>query len=105
MGKSSTAEYIYRINTALSAYRKASYSKEVIDILTAQFNISKRQAYRYLQQALKVDREQKIPEPKVVFTVKLPKNQAKELRNYAKKTNIQLSTLLESIIDTFLKPK
>ena len=101
MKKSSTSEYVHRLNTALSVYRKTSSSTEVIDILTDQFNVSKRQAYRYLHVALKVEREQKIPEQKMVFTVKLPKSQVKKLRKYAKKADIQLSTLVESIPDVF----
>jgi len=105
MKKSSTAEYIHRMNTALSIYRKTSSSTEALDILARQFNVSRRQAYRYLHKALKINREQKIPKPKMVFTVKLPKSQIKELRKYAKKIDIQLSTLVESIIDRFLKTK
>ena len=105
MRRSSSAEYVCRVNTALAVYGKNSSSTEVIAILAKQFKVSKRQAYRYLQEALKENREQKIPEQKMVFTVKLPKSQIIELRKYAKKSDVQLSTLLMNIIDAFLKTK
>ena len=105
MKKSSAAEYIFRVNTALSVYRENLSYTMAMDILTKQFNVSKRQAYRYLQKAIKADREQKIPEAKMVFTVKLPENQIKELREHAKKSGVQLSTLVGSILGTFLKKK
>jgi hypothetical protein len=105
MKKSSAAEYIFRVNTALSVYRENSSSTMAIDILTKQFNISKRQAYRYLQKAIKADRKQTIPEAKMVLTVKLSESQIKELREHAKKSGVQLSTLVGSIFCTFLKKK
>jgi len=103
MKKSSMAEYIFRVNTALSVYHENSSSTAAIDILTQRFNVSKRQAYRYLQEALKADREQEIPEERKVLTVKLPESQITELREQAKKSGIQLSTFVGSILDTFLQ--
>lgn len=105
MKKSSTAEYISRVNTALSVYRESSSFTIAINILIKEFNVSKRQAYRYLQKAIKVDRVQKIPETKKVLTVKLPEGQIKELREQAKKSGIQLSTFVGSILGTFLEKK
>jgi putative heme degradation protein len=105
MKKSSIAEYIFRVNTALSVYRENSSSTVAIDVLIKRFEVSKRQAYRYLQEAIKADREQKIPEAKKVLTVKLPESQIKELREHAKKSGIQLSTFVGSILGTFLQKK
>jgi hypothetical protein len=105
MKKSSAAEYIFRVNTALSVYRESSSSSITIDILIKKFNVSKRQAYRYLQKAIKAAREQKVPETKMVLTVKLPEGQIRELREHAKKSGIQLSTFVGSILGKFLEKK
>jgi hypothetical protein len=58
---------------ALDLLKKNNSPKEVVSSLVAEFDLSTRQAYRYLQQAHRTRKPLALPEPKTVFTVKLPR--------------------------------
>ena len=52
--------------------------------LVAESDLSARQAYRYLQQAHRTRKPLALPEPKTVFTVKLPLNVVQRVRQIAR---------------------
>jgi len=87
---------------ALSLYKSKKSTQYATEVISKQFNISHRQAYRYVKKALESESEQILPEEKIVFTVRLPKRLVLTLRNYAKKKGQQLSILLSQILEDYL---
>ena len=84
MTKSSEAEQARRVNLTLSLLQQQTSSSEVLKALIVRYGLSRRQAYRYLQQAQQTASPLPIPEPKSVFTVKLPCQLIAEVRQQAR---------------------
>ena len=69
--KSTQAERAQKINAALSLTKKHNTVSQAADAMTAKYGISKRQAYRYINDANKIGAKIPIPDQKIAFTVKL----------------------------------
>ncbi len=103
MVKSPDSEIVERINVALGLLRKYSSKDKVLPALIEQFGVSRRQAYRYVQEAQKTKRKLPIPEQKEVFTVKLPISLVSRLRQLADSTGESLSNIVTRALKSFLK--
>ncbi len=103
MVKSPDSEIVERINVALGLLRKYSSKDKVLSALIEQFGVSRRQAYRYIQEAQKTKRKLPIPEQKEVFTVKLPISLVSRLRQLADSTGESLSNIVTWALKSFLK--
>jgi len=68
----------------------------------AEFDLSARQAYRYLQQAQRTRKPLTLPEPKTVFTVKLPLNVVQRVRQMARGRRQAISDLVTEAMEDFL---
>jgi hypothetical protein len=103
MSKSSATEHIQRINSAIKVYRRYSSTTKTIEVLMERYKVSRRQAYRYLQEALKTGQLQPVPGRKIVFTVRLAESLVQQLRKLAEKTGRSLSELTAEALAAFLK--
>ena len=92
-----------RINGALLLLRKLSTRAEAVVALARIHGISQRQAHRYVVAAGKRKVELPIPEPKVVFTVKLPTSLVGSLRNLARSRGESLSAMVARALAMFQK--
>ncbi len=101
--KSTKAELTQRINTALLLVRKYDSISEAASLMSEQYSISKRQAYRYVQQASKIGKQVAVPDPKIAFTVKLSQKLVQRLREHAKHTKKNLSTIVTQSLEDFLQ--
>ena len=101
--KSTQAQCAQRINTALSLLKKQGTVTKAAETMTEQYGISKRQAYRYIQEAIKIGEEIPIPDQKIAFTVKLSQNLILVLREYAKKSGKSLSEIVTQSLEVFLQ--
>jgi predicted HicB family RNase H-like nuclease len=70
--------------------KKTSLSK-VLARLVGRYGLSRRQAYRYLQQAQKITSPLPVPETKTVFTVKLARGLIAEVRRQARRQRCSIS--------------
>jgi len=70
--RSPQAELAERVNVAHSLLKEGSSRDEVLSVIVDRFGISRRQAYRYVEEALRIKHTVPVPERKVVFTVKVP---------------------------------
>ena len=68
-----------------------------------QYGISKRQAYRYIQEAKMIRKDVPIPDTKIAFTVKLSLNLIQALRQHAKDTGKTLSEIVTQSLEAFLQ--
>jgi len=103
MTKSSSSEIAERINMAVGLLRKFSSKDEVLEALMEQYGVSRRQAYRYIQEAKKRKHRLPIPEQKEVFTVKLPISLVSRVRHLANSTGESISNIVTQALKLFLK--
>ncbi len=101
--KSTKAELTHRINTALLLIREYNSTSEAANIMAEQYSISKRQAYRYVQQANKIGKQVAVPDHKIAFTVKLSQKLVQRLRDHSKYTGKKLSTIVTQSLEDFLQ--
>jgi hypothetical protein len=101
--KSTQAQRAQRINAALSLLKEQGSVSKVADTIAKQYGISKRQAYRYTQEATKIGKEVPIPDRKIAFTVKLSQDLILAVREYAKKSRLSLSEIVTQSLEVFLQ--
>lgn len=92
-----------RINAALKCLRQHASLADAAQALARACDISKRQAYRYLQAAQAQGRPVPVPERKIAFTVKLSEGLVQELRRRATQTGLSLSELVSQALEAFLR--
>ena len=87
---------------ALDLLKKKISPKEVVSSLEVEFELSARQAYRYLQQAQKTTKPLAVPELKAVFTVKLPTSLIQRVRQIARSRRQPISDLVSQALEDWL---
>jgi len=97
------AELTERVNVARSLLKEGSSRDEAVSFVMDRFGVSRRQAYRYIEEALRIKRTVPVPERKVVFTVKVPKSLVSLIRHIANATGESLSTIVTQALKAFLK--
>ena len=103
MAKSPQSQVAQRINTALDLLKRGSSREEALAALVRRYQVSRRQAYRYVEQAQQAKRKLPVPEEKIVFTVKLPVSLVTRLRRLAGSTGKSLSDLVTQALEAFLR--
>ena len=96
-------EQTQRVNAAIELLRKKATPGEVVSALSARFDLSSRQAHRYLQRAQEASRPLSPPEAKEAFTVKLPKGLIQEVRLAARQRKLRISDLTAKALRGFLQ--
>ena len=92
--RSTDTELAARINQAYSLLEENLSSSVILARLVSLYGISNVQARRYLQKARSLQEELVIPEPKQVFTVKLPLSLVASLKAYSQQHQLQLSEVV-----------
>ena len=103
MSRSPQAEFVERVNGAHALVREGYSTEKVVATIMDRFEVSKRQAYRYLHEAQSMKRTVPVPERKVVFTVKLPESVVAGIRHLAQATGESLGTLVAQALKALLK--
>jgi hypothetical protein len=102
MARSSNPQRAERINAAVALIARQGSPAEAAAALAAQYNISKRQAYRYVKEAGVVGKQVPIPDQKVAFTVKLSQSLTQKLRHYSLSRGLTLSEIVTQALEAFL---
>ena len=102
MGKSSQIQKTKNLNAAISILKESESLSQAAAILAQKQHLSKRQAYRYLNEAALLDQVVPVPAPKVAFTVKLPVDILESLRKNAQVSQSSLSELTALAIKAYL---
>jgi hypothetical protein len=98
-------EQTRRVNAAIDLLRRDATPGEVVSSLVCRFEISMRQAHRYLQRAQTAAGPLSLPESKEVFTVKLPSALIQEVRFAARRSRRPISDLTAEALRAFLRKK
>jgi hypothetical protein len=101
--RSPYAELVERVNVARSLLKKGPSRDEALSVIMDRFGVSRRQAYRYMEEALRIKRAVPVPERKVVFTVKVPESLVSLIRHVANATGESLSVIVTQALRAFLK--
>jgi predicted DNA-binding transcriptional regulator YafY len=88
-----------------AAYRLLAHQTEVADAarqLEDEFALSRRQAYRYLEQAAALSAPVPGVEPTVAITFKLPVGIVRALRAHARRSGLTLGQIVTQALAAFL---
>jgi hypothetical protein len=102
MGRATKADQAQIVN---EAYRLLDQRIEVADAaqqLAQTFALSRRQAYRYLEQAKALNGPVAAVEPTVAITFKLPVSTVRALRAYARRGGGTLGQIVSQALTAFL---
>jgi predicted DNA-binding transcriptional regulator YafY len=102
MARATDAQKAERLNRARTLLRKHAGLPEAAEYLARGWSISKRQAYRYLQQAQQLKQPVPVGDAKVSFTVKLSRRLVERLRTYAASTGLTLSEIVSRALQAVL---
>jgi hypothetical protein len=102
MARSTKADKARQLNAAHQLLERDMELSEAAQNLAREFNLSLRQAYRYLEEAADLDQPVEIAEATVPITLKLPPATVRLLRAYAKSTGLTIGTIVTRALDAFL---
>jgi hypothetical protein len=96
------SQYAQRVNQALALLERFAVSA-VLRTLVRRYQVSLRQARRYVEVAQQHPRGVPVPEPTMVFTVKLPVGLVRRVRARARATGTSLSALVTRALEDWLE--
>lgn len=70
--------------------------------LSREFDLSLRQAYRYLEEAQTMGQQMPVPEPSVPATFKIPGSLIRDLHAYSAVSGLTLSEIVRRALVSFL---
>ena len=101
MGRATKADQAQLLN---AAYRLLEQQTEVADAaqqLAHEFALSRRQAYRYLEQATALSAPVGAVEPTIAITFKLPVRTVRTLRAHARRRGLTLGEIVTQALAAF----
>lgn len=105
MSRSSAAQYYRRVNQAIQLLHQQKTWAEAVASLAVELGVSPRQAARYVAAAQQQSGPLAVPEPKEVFSVKLPKSLAARVRVQARTQARSLSEWVAEALERQLQAK
>jgi len=102
MVRSTDAQKAERLNAAHSLLVHGTGMADAVVALSRQFGFSRRQAYRYLQEAQAIGHAVPIVAPSVPITLKMPANVVRDVRAYSVISGLTISEIVTRAITAFL---
>ena len=102
MARSTDAEKAERLNAAHSLLARGIGMAEAAVSLSRHFRLSRRQAYRYLQEAQAIGHAVPLVAPSVPITLKIPANVVRDVRAYSVISGLTISEIVTRAITAFL---
>ena len=103
MARSTKAEKARQLNAARGLLQHRVALPEAVRRLSREFDLSERQAYRYLEEASQLERPVEIPEATVSVTLKLPARTVELLRKYARSNGLTIGAIVTAALNAFLR--
>lgn len=103
MARSTKAEKACQLNAARGLLQRQVALPEAVRQLSREFDLSERQAYRYLEEASQLDRLVEVPEATVPITLKLPPRTVELLRKYARRSGLTIGAIVTVALNAFLR--
>ena len=102
MARSTYTEKARRLNAAFDLIARGYSLNNAAEILVEQFELSLRQAYRYLQQAQNIKRPVEVSAPTIPITIKVPGEVVVKLRAYARASGLTIGETVARAVLRFL---
>jgi hypothetical protein len=102
MTRSTKADKARQLNAAFVMLRGRVSLPEATQRLSREFDLSERQAYRYLEEAAHLEGPVEVCEATVPITLKLPVGTVRLLRAYAKSSGLTIGTIVTRALAAFL---
>jgi|SRR5215471_19071442 len=102
MTRATKAAKAQLVNAAYRLLGQRIETAEAARRLADEFDLSMRQAYRYLEQAAALRAPLPVVEPTVAITFKLPLSIVRALRAYARRSGLTLGQILTQALAPFL---
>jgi hypothetical protein len=102
MARSTKAEKARQLNAARGLLQRRVARPEAVRRLSREFDLSERQANRYLEEASHLDRPVEVAEATVPITLKLPPRTVKLLRKYARSSGLTIGAIVTGALNAFL---
>ena len=102
MARSTHSERAQRLNAAFDLIAQGYGLNEAAEALVETFGLSRRQAYRYLQDAQGIKRPVAVPEPIIPITIKIPASVVEQLRSYAQATDLTIGETVARAVSALL---
>jgi hypothetical protein len=103
MARSTKAEKARQLNAARGLLQRRVSLPEAVRRLSREFDLSERQAYRYLEEGSQLDGPAEIPEATVSVTLRLPPRTVELLRNYARSSGLTIGAIVTAALNAFLR--
>jgi hypothetical protein len=102
MARSTKADKARQLNAAHRLLERNVELAEAAKLLSTKFDLSARQAYRYLEEAAQLEAPVEITEPSVPITLKLPPSTVHLLRTHAARSGLTIGALVTRALHAFL---
>lgn len=102
MTRSNNEDRDRRLNAAFAMLKRNTPLSRAMRRLSSQFDLSERQAYRYLEQASHLERPVEVTEATVPITLKVPAQTARLLRACARNSGLTIGAIVTRALTMFL---
>ena len=102
MARSTKASQARLLNAAYGLLARETELPEAAQSLSREFDLSRRQAYRYLAQAANLTQPVPVEEASIPITLKLPPRTVRVLRSYAARSGLTLGEIVTRALEKFL---
>ena len=102
MARSTRPDKARRLNAAYAMLQRNTPLSTAMQRLSGQFDLSERQAYRYLEEAAHLQRRVEVTEATVPITLKVPARTARLLRVYARSSGLTIGAIVTRALTMFL---
>jgi hypothetical protein len=102
MARSNNADRVRRLNAAYAMLQRNTPLSKAVQRLSGQFDLSERQAYRYLEEAAHLERPVEVAEATVPITLKVPAQTARLLRVCARSSGLTIGAIVTRALTMFL---
>ena len=103
MTRSTKMRKARQLNAARGLLQRQIALPEAVRRLSREFDLSERQAYRYLQEASQLGGPIEVPEAAVPITLKLPPRTVELLRKVARSSGLTIGAIVASALSAFLR--
>ena len=102
MARSTKTNKARQLNAAFVMLRRNMPLPEAMHRLSRDFELSERQAYRYLAEAMRMKCPVEVSEVTVPITLKVPAGTARLLRAYARSSGLTIGAIVTRALAAFL---
>ena len=102
MTRSTDPEKARRLNAAHALLAGGEELAQAAEILIARYGVSRRQAYRYLEEARGMEQEVEVEEASIPVTIKIPGSVARLLREEAPARGLTIGDLVSRAVRDWL---